>query len=696
MKLRSCIALIAVAVALLLPTQVTWAQSSCTITGVVYTPDGSTINNGTITFAPAGQVPQIIGGQAIFPKFVSTTTDGSGNLIPISLLQGAAMNVTICQAGGSACSALVYVSVPAESAVSFALLLANAQISAGAVSLEGDATGTIGDNVVNTVLGGKVPLVGAPVPHTLSVVSNATTLIASSTTEPLIDREYITLPSGGVTATSPAASAMANAQEFEVEVTQPSGTNSYTFSVAGGAGVTLDTSRAGVPGGGQCVAPTSGSGAPAYLDEIWWWTAANSTLSLESCTYTNVPPAVAISGTPTTGHCGEWASSTSLEDSGSACGGSGTVTGVTGTAPIVSSGGTTPAISLATSGVSAGSYTNASITVGANGLLTSASNGGSGTISTPATDNIGATTTFPSLSGASFNSAFGVSAMTALIGGQNNTAVGYESLQEDTSGSSNSALGAGTLETNTTDSDDTAMGFRALNAANASGIGLNTAFGEDAGRLVTTGSSNIFLGTEGNITTGSNNILIGNSLANTVAGSSNQLDIGDFLYGSDSAGGQIFLNGIFDAIDGSQAGANPPAPGTVNPSGTAHGIACSEGTSPTIATGEDGINCNSTSHRMSLVNNGVAMGSVGALFAKTTVSVTAPTAVGCTDGTVAVTSSTTSMAVLASPQSNPNGSSGAVTWSAYVSTAGTVDVRVCNLVVETSPPATTYNVQVYE
>ena len=99
---------------------------------------------------------------------------------------------------------------------------------------------------------------------------------------------------------------------------------------------------------------------------------------------------------------------------------------------------------------------------------------------------------------------------------------------------------------------------------------------------------------------------------------------------------------------------------------------------------------------MSLVNNHVAMGSVGALFAKTTVSVTAPTAVGCTDGTVALTGSLTTMAVLASPQSNPNGTSGAVTWSAYVSTAGTVDVRVCNLVVETSPPATTYNVQVYE
>ena len=67
------------------------AQSLCTVSGVVYAPDGSTIDNGTVTFTPAGQVPQIIGGQAIYPKYVSTTTDSSGNLVPISLLQGAAM-----------------------------------------------------------------------------------------------------------------------------------------------------------------------------------------------------------------------------------------------------------------------------------------------------------------------------------------------------------------------------------------------------------------------------------------------------------------------------------------------------------------------------------------------------------------------------------------------------------------------------
>lgn len=51
------------------------------------------------------------------------------------------------------------------------------------------------------------------------------------------------------------------------------------------------------------------------------------------------------------------------------------VTGVTATSPIASSGGTTPVISHAVSGVAASTYTNATVTVNASGHVTSASSG---------------------------------------------------------------------------------------------------------------------------------------------------------------------------------------------------------------------------------------------------------------------------------------------------------------------------------
>jgi hypothetical protein len=64
----------------------------------------------------------------------------------------------------------------------------------------------------------------------------------------------------------------------------------------------------------------------------------------------------------------------------------------------------------------------------------------------------------------------------------------------------------------------------------------------------------------------------------------------------------------------------------------------------------------------------------------------------CTSGTVAVTGSTTSMAVVATPATYPGDG---IFWHGYVSTAGTVTVKVCASIAAT-PTASAYNVRVLQ
>ena len=98
--------------------------------------------------------------------------------------------------------------------------------------------------------------------------------------------------------------------------------------------------------------------------------------------------------------------------------------------------------------------------------------------------------------------------------GSLNTAVGYQALAANTSGSYNLAQGLNALLSNTTGSYNTALGVSVLNNN-------------------LTGSGNIGIGVNaGNNTTGSNNIIVGVNVDSPTLSGSQQLNIGNLLYGT--------------------------------------------------------------------------------------------------------------------------------------------------------------------
>lgn len=127
------------------------------------------------------------------------------------------------------------------------------------------------------------------------------------------------------------------------------------------------------------------------------------------------------------------------------------------------------------------------------------------------------------------NTALGYSALNLSTSGFDNTAVGYQSMGlAVTTGSRNTALGSGSLYTVTSGIRNTAIGYGAINGVNS-------------------GSNNVAIGyATGGITTGSGNILIGgNGISIPLTGGSNQLNIGNFLYGTGLDGtGTTLSNGL--------------------------------------------------------------------------------------------------------------------------------------------------------
>lgn len=137
--------------------------------------------------------------------------------------------------------------------------------------------------------------------------------------------------------------------------------------------------------------------------------------------------------------------------------------------------------------------------------------------------------------------------------GENSTAsgtvaIGFRALKDNVSGTQNTAVGYSAME-NQTGGESTALGWRALGTGAGAGA-FNSAFGSEAGRNNTTGITNVFFGrysgqanTIGSHNTfvgtnagdlnvsGNYNIIIGRSTDASTSSVSNELNIGNILFG---------------------------------------------------------------------------------------------------------------------------------------------------------------------
>lgn len=155
------------------------------------------------------------------------------------------------------------------------------------------------------------------------------------------------------------------------------------------------------------------------------------------------------------------------------------------------------------------------------------------------------------------NTAIGYVALPANTTGNDNTVIGYQAALSNTTGSGNTAVGRNLLISNTTGSDNTAIGTTALflNTTGNQNIAVgpaalttsitgssNVAFGFSSGAGLVTGSRNVFIGpatiaaSQNQVTTGSSNISIGNDIAVASSTASNQLNIGNLIYGTGLSG----------------------------------------------------------------------------------------------------------------------------------------------------------------
>ena len=132
----------------------------------------------------------------------------------------------------------------------------------------------------------------------------------------------------------------------------------------------------------------------------------------------------------------------------------------------------------------------------------------------------------------SYNTGFGMLTLENNTTGDYNTALGTRASEENVTGQDNTAIGSLASQDNITGSYNTSLGYAALRNNDSSDY--NVGVGYEALLSLLKGNNNIALGALAgdNLTNGIQNIIIGSNIDFPNANDSNQLNIGNIIYGT--------------------------------------------------------------------------------------------------------------------------------------------------------------------